>query len=271
MTDKLKKLEDLINLANDGLTKQEFVANFKIIINFVQKLKDSHQQKLDQLDREYTQIIADLKKDNADDVAEIKKQVETQLTQLLNKYEAKDKAIDEKIDAVQDGKDGQDADEQKIGDKVLADLKQQIKIPTIDEIENDLPKLGTQIRDGLELLKGDERLDISAIKNLQETLDEVGRKAVTKDGMVNTLGTSAGGKIVHYYDLSPFLDGTTAVFSLPAMWRIISITSSSFPGTLRPNVDYIHDAGNYSLTFTSEIDPSTTLAAGQTLIISYGA
>ena len=39
-------------------------------------------------------------------------------------------------------------------------------IPSIDEIQDDLPKLGPQIRDGLELLKGEDRLDSSAIKGL---------------------------------------------------------------------------------------------------------
>lgn len=46
-------------------------------------------------------------------------------------------------------------------------------IPTIDDIENDLPKLGTQIRDALELLQDDERLDVSAIKGLTELIKKL--------------------------------------------------------------------------------------------------
>jgi len=41
-------------------------------------------------------------------------------------------------------------------------------IPTIEQIEADLPKLGERIRDGLEVLQGDERLDASAVKGLPE-------------------------------------------------------------------------------------------------------
>lgn len=38
----------------------------------------------------------------------------------------------------------------------------------IENIEKDLPKLGESIRDGLELLEGDDRLDKKAIKGLEE-------------------------------------------------------------------------------------------------------
>jgi len=49
------------------------------------------------------------------------------------------------------------------------------KIPTILQIEQDLPILGEPIRDSLELLQGDDRLDSSAVKGLdkmhKDTLD----------------------------------------------------------------------------------------------------
>jgi hypothetical protein len=41
-------------------------------------------------------------------------------------------------------------------------------IPTIDQLEKNIPILGEPIRDSLELLQGDERLDKSAIKGLKE-------------------------------------------------------------------------------------------------------
>lgn len=45
-------------------------------------------------------------------------------------------------------------------------------IPTIEQIEQNIPKLGEPIRDSLELLDGDERLDISAIKGFEKLLEE---------------------------------------------------------------------------------------------------
>jgi len=49
-------------------------------------------------------------------------------------------------------------------------------IPTIEQVENDLPKLGERIRDGLEVLQGDERLDASAVKGLPEFQKETTRQ-----------------------------------------------------------------------------------------------
>lgn len=46
-------------------------------------------------------------------------------------------------------------------------------IPKIQDIEKELPQLGEEIRDALELLTGDERLDISAIKGLSVELNKV--------------------------------------------------------------------------------------------------
>ena len=49
-------------------------------------------------------------------------------------------------------------------------------IPTIEQVENDLPKLGERIRDGLEVLQGEERLDASAVKGLPEFQKETTRQ-----------------------------------------------------------------------------------------------
>ena len=168
--------------------------------------------------------------------------------------------------------DGKDADVTQIvleaATLAISEVTEQI--PTIEDIEKDLPKLGEKIRDGLELLQGDERLKIEAIDNLREELDELKKKIQVKTSNFIGGGLSGGGRIVKSYDLSTYLDGVTKVFSLPVMWRIISIHSSSFPTAFRETIDYVHDASGNTLTFTSEIEASTTLAAGQTITIIYG-
>ena len=64
------------------------------------------------------------------------------------------------------GEKGKDADEEKIVQDVLS------KIPTPENIILDGPD---EIRNKLELLLGDERLDMSAIRGLKEALEEVGK------------------------------------------------------------------------------------------------
>lgn len=85
-------------------------------------------------------------------------------------------------------------------------------------------------------------------------------------GAVITGGGIVGRDIVKNYDLSPYLDGATKTFNIPAVWSIISVACSSFPNILRPTIDYTYTP--QTITFTSEIDETTTLAAGQTVIIT---
>jgi hypothetical protein len=63
-----------------------------------------------------------------------------------------------------DGVDGRDADETAI----------------VAKLEADLPALGSSIRDGLELLRGKERLSVSAIEGIDSLVDEV--KTAVKQG-----------------------------------------------------------------------------------------
>jgi DNA repair exonuclease SbcCD ATPase subunit len=79
-------------------------------------------------------------------------------------------------------------------------------------------------------------------------------------------GGIVGRDLVRNYDLSGYLDGSTKTFNLPAIWSIVSVATSSFPNVLRPLIDYTYTG--QSITFTSEIDASTTLAAGQTVVIT---
>lgn len=131
------------------------------------------------------------------------------------------------------------------------------------------PDTAGQVRDKLEELKGNERLSISAINNLQEILDEL--RKMKRDGSIVYVpsGSSGGGKTVKLYDLSDQLNGLLKTFSLPAFWRVVNVTSSSFPNAFRPSVDYTVDGSNYTITFTSEITATSTLATGQTLLVEY--
>lgn len=122
------------------------------------------------------------------------------------------------------------------------------------------------IRNKLESLVGDERVDKSAIKGLQEELDRilfVANKSQTIGG-----GGGVGSTQVHYYDLSASLNGVTTTFPMPAFLRIIDVKLSSAP-VLRPTVDWTSDSGLSTLSFTSEISANPLLNAGQSLIVLY--
>lgn len=139
-----------------------------------------------------------------------------------------------------------------------------------DEIESKIPTLPEELpieqqrqytRDLLEGLPDGEKLAISAIEDLQEQLDEL--KKLAGRGVVS--GGIIGRDLVTKYDLSDQLDGVTKTFNIPAVWSIVSVSCSSFPNILRPTIDYTNTST--TITFTDEIDASTVLQAGQTVVL----
>jgi len=93
----------------------------------------------------------------------------------LNGKDGKQGLKGEKGDA---GKDAEPIDTSKIIVEAQNGLLERIlpQIPTIQQIEENLPKNGEFYRDALELLKDDDRLDKTAIKGLDD-YDEVSRLA----------------------------------------------------------------------------------------------
>lgn len=171
-----------------------------------------------------------------------------------------------------DGKDAPPVDINSIVVEATTKATETLKplIPTIEQVELDLPKLGAPIRDALELLQGDDRLDKSAIKGLEELIKEL--RAEIGKRPIYVGGSSGGGRITYSYDtLSDFFDGSTKTFSLPSFWRIIAVHLSSVPNILRPTIDFTIDGSLKKITFTDQIDAGTALSAGQSCVVVYSA
>ena len=119
------------------------------------------------------------------------------------------------------------------------------------------PDTPEQVRDKLETLKGEERLDKSAIKGLDEELKKAGSGTA-----FSVFGAARNS--VEYTDLSAQLNGVLTTFTVPRR-RFIMVLASFAPYVLRPEVDYT-GSGTYTLTITNEI-PAGRLATGQTLLL----
>jgi len=154
-------------------------------------------------------------------------------------------------------------------------------IPTIEQIEQDLPKLGEPIRDSLELLKDDERLNASAIKGLgkmhKDTLDRAvsildqrSQFLINKVSNVSTTATSASSTVtaliasllVAPEDLTAQCDGANLVFTTTNSIQAILWVSVS-GGMIFEDIDF-------TITGDKEITLSTFAPmAGEQLIIKY--
>lgn len=135
-------------------------------------------------------------------------------------------------------------------------------IPKIEDIEKDLPKLGTDIRNALELLPENDKLSIDAIENLEKRLKDLERK-----GQSGGVAGVAFRDLVKDIDISSQLNGVLTTFNIQAVWNVISVNLSSYPyGSLRKNIDYSYTPT--SITFLATIDPVTQLSAGQQCVLT---
>lgn len=239
LKDKLEKLRDVLALMDADKPSYTDLAKY---FSQLTKALQAHAEKVDK-------ILTQSEKNTIKELDAFMRQME--------QYR-KEKKGENGRDG-RNGKDGKDADEEKI-------IKE-----TIDTLEKNLPAFGAQFRDGLELLKDEERLDASAIKNLDKIIEplmnDVKFKTITVGGGGG--GASGGGRIVKVYDLSPLLNGVTKTFTLPAFWRVISVHSSSFPNVFRPTIDYTTDASTMQILFTDEINAGSTLESGQSVVVVY--
>lgn len=239
---KTEQLDILQLLGKDKITKAEFESLVKDLLYSLKgrlddrdKISEANSKKLQQ---EYKQEIANL-------ISRFKG-----LELSLSKFTTND---DLKIAT-------------KALERQLEGVKQEpveLDIPSIDEIEDrieqNLPKYGEKFRDGLELLKGDERLDVSAIKGLKEMFKD-NKPTITNHSIV-------GRDIITDIDISDQLDGVTKTFNIQAIYNIISVSLNSYPyGSLRKGIDYTFTPT--TITFTDEIAVATQLSTGQKCIIT---
>ena len=173
MQEDLQNLQTLLSaLRKDHLGREEFLKEFERVLAFVKQLKNTNKQVISGAYERVNLLALRLKENNEQDIEKAKREMAGLIEDYLSKVETatnqKMREVDEKVKELKNGIDGKDADEQAIADRVL----REVQSPIIEKIEKNLPKLGEPIRDALELLAGDQRLDKSAIRGLDELLEK---------------------------------------------------------------------------------------------------
>ena len=258
--DKVTKLEEIIKLLNEGLTKKDFEEAFELVTKIVKDLKVTNAREFELMKRSFDLLSKKVRNGVEVDVESARKEMleicTMEIKSMLKQVKSKLFEADEKIRSLR-GRDK--ADEEKI-------------IKSIERLEKKIPKIpdpltASQIADELESLNGAERLKIEAIHELREELDEL-KKMIKK---VQTSGGGIGGGMIGRdfikdVDISSQLNGVLKTFNIPAVWNVISVHMSSFPHALRKNTDFTYTGT--TITFTSEIDAASSLAAGQTCVLT---
>lgn len=138
-------------------------------------------------------------------------------------------------------------DEDTIADKVA----EKVVIPTLNEVEKNIPMLGEEIRDSLELLLGDDRLDKSAIRGLKE-IEELAKKK----GDTNYYGGSGIKEVVAGTGIS--VDNTNLgypVISAPGSTTDEKVKLSA----LDPTAGYLNDklSAGAGISYTNGVIENT--------------
>jgi len=133
----------------------------------------------------------------------------------------------------------------------------------LELVEQKIPELAEKIRDGLELLSGDERLNASAIKGLADELqklndsvDELRRRPMGHMGMRKV-------PIIKRYNLSSQVNGSLKAFTLPMdTVEVLGVFGSQFPLNFNPGTDWTFSGRTLTLA-----DAVSAPAQGETLYV----
>lgn len=232
---KLAKLESILKLVDESITKEDFVKSWEGVISFIKKIEQRNNLELELLQQRFDEFSKKITDDTTSGISELKQQVKdfisTQITKITNKLNSIKNGKDGK-----NGDDGKDADESKIIKSVLS----KIPAPNLQPLWNELDKRISEIN--------------AKIKAIPE------RPTTTFFG---------GGKTkVFTLDLSSQLNGVLKTFFIGTHYGVISVNSSSAPfGAFLPITDY-NEVGK-NIIFTSSVDAEVSLATGQSLIIRY--
>ena len=232
----------------------------------IKRIKSDHTKMYEEHEKMYEEMHAEMEKEVSPD-AKIEK-IATRLASKLSITAEDVTPTEEKllelilplIPQVKDGKtpareellalirpliptveNGKDADEEKIIQEVLAKLPAQKETTPIE------------VRDKLEVLKGDERLDRDAIKGLEEALKEI-KEMIPKRGLLGGFGRLGGfsgpmKKIV----ITGTVNGVNATFTLDKAYSTLMLF---WNGQLQESVTHYTQSGK-TIVFTSGNIPTS--------------
>lgn len=170
MDKKLEKLESLLKIVNESLTKEEFLESFKSVINLVsqieknliQKIDDKTQSAIDvlsEIQKTHKDVIKKIEEENKSSFSNMKRWAIERVNELFIKYQIKEKIslfdnkikeIDTKLREVKDGytpikgKDYFDGSPDT-ANQILEKITGLLEISDIKDLQEEIKKLKESI------------------------------------------------------------------------------------------------------------------------------
>lgn len=256
--DKAGQLKSIIELLQSSVTKAEFVEAFQQVLTVVKDLKQSNSQEWSLINSALQVLKKKLREEAESDLDTLKKTFDTQITKALKEQQDGMNFIYDKVARIKEGKDGKD------GQSIVGPAGRDGRDGKDGEIKELSPD---EIRNSLELLQENERLDKSAIKGIEDIEKDI------KEIQIRPAGRVGGAKGVALY-----IGGSKKLLSAQTLNLVAGtgITLSYSYASGRNDIT-ISASGTVALTpitVTGTIDDSNTAftaASTPTLVIINGA
>ena len=267
-TTNLDNLEKFVSRMNQEVpTMKDFEDAIQKILDLVQAILARHEKGIKELQETHEKLMGNVRDETSFSLSDIKGQVnDVFVGDQIKRIDGESKMSHEEMKKIM-----LEMIEKKIGEmdshmKNNRFHKEEMTKGMMDmrkEITMKKPDTAKQIAEKLNAEK--EIIDLDVIKGLKEVMKLLNQKMDTK---MSFGGGGARRGRLKIYDLSDLLDNSTKVFNIPANWAVFGVFSGgSVPTVFRPTIDYT--STSTQITFTSQIEASTTLAVGQTILVQY--
>lgn len=269
--EQINQLKKFLEISSDSLTKKDFESNFKILIDYVIRVgkdlaakidskTENAETQLQDTNNLYKQTIKKIEADNESTLSNVKKWALESVGKLFAKSKINEKLGD--LDSAIERVNNLALPDSSTVAQEASKMAQEELMPLIPKIvlEEELPKMGEPIRDALELLQDDERLDKSAIKGLKEELEELRKIISNKNTVVMGGGVGLPRTTRVYGEVYTATDGQT---DFTTLYTPVNGTLQVHRGGARQN-----PSGNYTVAgqTVSFIIP---LQAGEEVLFDY--
>jgi hypothetical protein len=167
---RMLALKEIVTMLDSQVSKEDFVKSFEAVLGYIKDMKAENKSEMSEMHAECEALFGDIKAMNKAEVKGLTEEVDRAIAGQIEAVDAKLHEADvvlHLMKKVKDGKQGEKGDKGDKGDVGPAGS----------------PDMAVDIRNKLELLEGDERLDMKAIRGLEEELKDKGTGKTAGGGL----------------------------------------------------------------------------------------
>ena len=263
---RMKKLTDVTK----GATLDDLQELIKVFLDVIKELKNHIEKNMsgnkDEMKSHMKEMYSEMERMNTmcmNMMEEMKKEGKKEMEMMSQKMMEEMNNLESMIPEMPEMPDI-DALENKITKRI-----DNIVIPKLEDIDKILPKFGESIRDGLELLEGDSRIDKSAIKGLDELENKLKTTNFGSGGGMSGINLYVGGTKVGAVKGINMAAGTGATVSHSTVNGLDTFTFNSTATTAgyQAPTGTVDGGSNPTpnKTFTFTVAPNVIVSDGVTL------